>query len=121
VNYAVGTALIYAYIASIPLLITAAAAFTVGGLGGYAARWALTAMVAGVLAWAGIGVVVLPAAYWWVYVLYPCPNDPTSICLGPSLADGLRLIVVGGLVVAPLGGPLGGALRAWVGRSARAV
>jgi hypothetical protein len=56
VNYAVGPALIYAYIASIPLIITAAAAFTVGGLGGYAARWALTAMVAGVLAWAGIGV-----------------------------------------------------------------
>jgi hypothetical protein len=119
VNYAVGTALIYAYIASIPLIITAAAVFTVGGLGGYAARWALTAMMAGVLTWAAIGVVVLPAAYAWFYRINPCQN--TTFCFSDALYSLLLIIVVGGLVVAPLGGLLGGALRAWVGRNAHAA
>jgi hypothetical protein len=119
VNYALGTALIYAYIASIPLTITAAAAFTVGGVGGYADRWALTAPIAGALAWAAIGVVVLPAAYAWYYRINPCQNTP--FCFSDAIFSLLVIIVVGGLVVAPLGGLLGGALRARVGRSAPAV
>jgi hypothetical protein len=119
VNYALGTALIYAYIASIPLIITAAAAFTVGGVGGYAARWALTAMGAGALAWAAIGVVVLPAAYAWYYRINPCQN--ITFCFSDAIYSGLVIIVVGGLVAAPLGGLCGGALRARVGRSAQAV
>jgi hypothetical protein len=67
VNYALVTALIYVYVASIPLLITAAAAFTVGGLGGYAGRWALTAMGAGALDWTAIGGVALAVTYAQYY------------------------------------------------------
>ena len=118
VNYALGTALVYAYVASIPLLITAAAAFTVGGLGGYTARLALTAMGTGALDWAGIGVVVLPVAYVQWYMLSPCADS--TFCFSDSFFSGLALILVGGLVVAPLGGLLGGVLRVWVGRSAQA-
>jgi hypothetical protein len=77
---AVGTILYGAYILSIPLIIAAAAAFTVGGLGGYAARWALTAMAAGVLAWTGAGALVLPLAYVWFFVLDPC-NEATASCV----------------------------------------
>jgi hypothetical protein len=89
-----GTALIYAYIASIPLLITAAAAFTVGGLGGYAARWVGAAMGAAALAWAGIGVVVLPVTYAQFYVLNPCKN--TTFCFSDAFFSLLVIIVVGG-------------------------
>jgi hypothetical protein len=60
---AMKTVLYTAYILSIPLTVTAAAAFTVGGLGGYAARWASIAMGAGVLTWIGAGAIVLPLAY----------------------------------------------------------
>jgi hypothetical protein len=115
VNYALGTALIYAYIASIPVLITAAAAFTVGGIGGYAARWRLTAMGAGTLDWAAIGVVVLAVTYADYYVFNPCKN--TSFCFSDAIFSFLVMVVAGGLVLAPLGGLLGGALRARVGRS----
>jgi hypothetical protein len=115
------TTLYAAYILSIPLIITAAAAFTVGGLGGYAARWANIAMGAGVLTWIGAGAVVLPLAYAWFFVLSPCNKATAFICLGPSIFSFLVMVFVGGLiVVAPLGGLLGGALRAWVGRSAQA-
>jgi len=117
VNYAVGTALIYTYIASIPLLITAAAAFTVGGLGGYTARWALTAMGAGALDWTAIGGVALAVTYAQYYILNPCKDS--TFCFSDAFFSGLVMIFVGGLVVAPLGGLLGGALRAWVGRSAQ--
>ena len=116
VNYALGTALIYAYVARIPLLITAAAAFTVGGLGGYTARWALTAMGAGSLDWTTIGGVALAVTYADYYVFNPCKN--TTLCFSDAFFSGLVVIFVGGLVVAPLGGMLGGALRARVGRSA---
>ncbi len=118
VNYALGTALIYAYIASIPLIITSAAAFTVGGIGGYAARWRLTAMGAGALDWAAIGGVVLAVTYAEYYVFNPCKN--TSLCFSDAFFSGLVMIFVGGLVVVPLGGLLGGALRARVGQSAQA-
>jgi len=114
------TALYAAYILSIPLVITAAAAFTVGGLGGYAARWASIAMGAGILAWIGAGAVVLPLAYAWFFMLSPCNRATAFMCLGPSIFSFLVMVFVGGLiVVAPLGGLLGGALRAWVGRSAQ--
>jgi hypothetical protein len=115
---AVVTALDDAYILSIPLTITAAAAFTVGGLGGYASRWALTAMGAGVLAWLGAGALVLPLAYAWFYVLSPC-QDPT-LCFSDSVFSFLVRVFVGGLVGALFGGLLGGALRTWVGRSVQA-
>jgi hypothetical protein len=115
---AVHTALYDAYIISIPLIITAAAAFTVGGLGGYASRWALTAMGAGVLAWIGAGALVLALAYAWFYVLSPC-QDPT-FCFSDSIFSFLVRVFVGGLVVALVGGLLGGALRTWVGHSVQA-
>jgi hypothetical protein len=120
VNPPVGTALYGAYILSIPLIIAAAAAFTGGGLGGYAARWKLTAMGAGVLAWTGTGALVLPLAYVWFFVLRPYNQATAFMCLGPSIFSFLVMIFVGGLVVALLGGLLGGAQRAWVGRSAQA-
>ena len=120
-NPAVGTALLAAYVLSIPLIITAAAAFTVGGLGGYAAHWVGAAMGAGALAWTGVGALVLPLAYLWFFVLDPCNEATAFICLGPSIFSFLLMIFVGGLVVAPLGGLLGGALRVRVRRSAQAV
>lgn len=120
-NPAVGTALLAAYVLSIPLIITAAAAFTVGGLGGYAAHWVGAAMGAGAPAWTGVGALVLPLAYLWFFVLDPCNEATAFICLGPSIFSFLLMIFVGGLVVAPLGGLLGGALRVRVRRSAQAV
>jgi hypothetical protein len=111
----VKTALYAAYILSIPLIIAAAAAFTVGGLGGYAARWTLSSMGVGLLAWMGAGALVLPLAYAWFYILNPC-QDPT-LCFSDSIFSFLVMVFVGGLVVAPLGGLLGGALRTRVGRS----
>jgi hypothetical protein len=113
----VKTVLYAAYILSIPLIMTAAAAFTVGGLGGYAARRALTAMGSGILAWVGAGALVLPLAYAWFYVLNPCQK--TTLCFSDAIFSLLAMVFVGGLVVAPLGGLLGGALRTRVGRSAQ--
>ena len=88
VNYALGTVLVYADVASIPFLITAAAAFTVGGLGGNAARCALTAMGTGTLDWAGMGVVVLPVAYVQLYILSPCADS--TFCFSDSFFSGWR-------------------------------
>jgi hypothetical protein len=118
-NFVVGVVLTGIYFLSIPLLLAAAAAFTVGGLGGYAARWALTAVGAGALAWTGAGVAILPLAYALDSVVHPC-QGVSSLCWGPSLVSFAAVLFVLGLAVAPLGGLLGGSLRAWVGRMAHA-
>jgi len=106
------------YFLAVPLILAAAAAFTVGGLGGYAPRWALTAVGAGTLAWMGAGAVVVPVAYALETMVHPC-QGVASYCWGPLLGGFATVLFAVGLVVAPLGGLLGGALRAWVGRSAQ--
>jgi hypothetical protein len=104
---------------AVPLIIAASAAFTVGGLGGYTARWALTAVGAGALAWTGVGVVILPVAYALEPVVHPC-QGVESYCWAPPLGGIATVLFVLGLAPAPLGGLLGGALRVWVGRMAHA-
>jgi hypothetical protein len=103
VIYALGTALIYAYIASVPLLITAATAFTVGGLGGYTARWALTAMGAGALDWTAIGGLALAVTYAQYYILNLCTD--ATFCFNDAfffrLSDDLCWRVGGGATRRP--------------------
>lgn len=112
------SAILVAYLLGGPFIAAAAPAFTVGGLGGYAAPWARIAVWAGILAWVGTGVVILPVAYL-AYVSTP-PCDTTKyFCIDVRaliILVPLFLFAVG-LVVAPLGGLAGGALRAWVGRN----
>jgi hypothetical protein len=116
--------LFVAYLLAIPLPIAGAAAFTVGGLGDYAAPWARTALLAGVLAWVGMSATILTSAYAWYYVLSPCTSG-ALFCFSDALYTFYWLIFAMGLVGAPLGGLIGGliggALRTWVGRSVRAA
>jgi hypothetical protein len=116
-------AIVVAYLLGGPFISGAAPAFTVGGLGGYAASWAPTAAGAGVLAWVGTGVVILPAAYVWYFVLLPPCDSTKYLCLhlGPTIVLLLLFLFVLGLVVAPLGGLVGGAARAWVGQGVRTI
>lgn len=118
-NFVVAVVLTGIYFLSIPLLLAATAAFTVGGLGGYAARWALTAVGAGALAWTGAGVALLLTGYALDSVVHPC-QGVQSYCWSISLMSFATVIFALGLVVAPLGGLLGGSLRAWVGRMVHA-
>jgi hypothetical protein len=117
------SAILVAYLLGGPFIASAAPAFTVGGLGGYAAPWARSAVWAGVLAWVGTGVVILPVAYVLYIVLVPACDSTKYLCLdlGPTIVLLLLFLFAVGLVVAPLGGLAGGALRAWVGRGVRAV
>ena len=118
---------IYAvYLLGAPLILTAGPAFTVGGLGGNMSSWAYTAAWAGVLAWVSAGMVVLPAAYVWTFVLHPCHSSENvlrggSFCVGPAITIFLLFTFVLGLVVAPFGGLVGGALRTRVGQGIRSV
>jgi hypothetical protein len=116
-------AIAVAYMLGGPFIAAAAPAFTVGGLGGYAAPWARNAVWAGILAWVGTGVAILPVA-WLLFVVLPPSCDSTKyfcIDLGLYIIYFLLAIFAVGLVVAPLGGLAGGALRAWLGRNLRAV
>jgi hypothetical protein len=112
------SAILVAYLLGSPFIAAAAPAFTVGGLGGYAAPWAGSAVWAGILAWVGTGVAILPVAYL-AYVSTPPCDTTKSFCIDlPPLVILVPLVLFAvGLVVAPLGGLAGGALRAWVGRN----
>jgi hypothetical protein len=112
------TTILVAYVLGGPFIAAAAPAFTVGGLGGYAARWAGSAVWAGILAWVGTGVVILPVAYL-VYVSTPPCDSTKYFCIDlPPLIILVPLILFAvGLMVAPLGGLAGGTMRAWVGRN----
>ncbi len=115
------TAIAVVYLLGGPFIAAAAPAFTVGGLGGYAARWAGSAVWSGILAWVGMGVVILPVAYL-LYISAPPCDSTKNFCIDlRPLIILIPLFLFGvGLVVAPLGGLAGGALRAWVGRNLRA-
>jgi hypothetical protein len=111
-------AILVVYLLGGPFIAAAAPAFTVGGLGGYTAPWARSAVWSGILAWVGTGVVMLPVAYL-AYVLTPPCDSTKYFCLDlrPLIILVPLFLFALGLVVAPLGGLAGGALRAWVGRN----
>jgi hypothetical protein len=125
-NSPAALAILAAFLLGAPLIFAAAPAFTIGGIGGYSSSWAPTAVWAGVLAWVGAGVAVLPATYLWYFVLNPCHSSGNlfrggSLCVGPAITSFLLFAFAVGVALAPLGGLVGGALRAWVGQSVRAV
>jgi hypothetical protein len=116
-------AILVAYLLGGPFIAAAAPAFTVGGLGGYAAPWAGIAVWSGILAWVGTGVAILPIECYAYFFLTPPCDSTKHLCidLGPAIILFLLFLFAVGLVVAPLGGLAGGGLRAWVGRDIRAV
>jgi hypothetical protein len=115
--------ILIAYLLGGPFIAAAAPAFTVGGLGGYAAKWARSAVWAGILAWVGTGLVILSVACLAYFSPAPPCDSTKHLCidLHPLIILVPLVLFAVGLVVAPLGGLAGGALRAWVGRNVRAV